>query len=245
MQFSFLGSSDSAGIPVHNCPCEVCKNHRELKIQNLSTCAYIKIDDSIILLDAGIEDISTRFDGNKIEAVVLTHFHADHCLGLLKLRHSNDKINCFHPKDENGFSDLFKHKHSICYNKIKQFETIKIKDISFTSIPLKHSKNTFGYLIEYKNRTIAYLTDCWGICDESLELLKQKDIDYAFIDACYDERKVEGNHLNYLQASEVLDKIGVKEGYLMHISHTTQEYILQNNIKLKYPYVEGNFSFNL
>jgi hypothetical protein len=31
----------------------------------------------------------------------------------------------------------------------------------------------------------------------------------------------------------------------MHISHTTQEYILQNNIELKYPYVKGDFSFTL
>jgi phosphoribosyl 1,2-cyclic phosphate phosphodiesterase len=245
MQFSFLGSSDSAGIPVHNCPCEVCENHREMKMQNLSTCAYIKIDDVIILLDAGVEDISTRFDGDKIEAVFLTHFHADHCLGLLKLRHSNDIIKCFHPKDENGFYDLFKHKFSIVYNELKAFETIFIKDISFMTIPLKHSKNTLGYLIEYKNQTIAYLTDCFGISDESFELLKEKKIDYAFIDACYDERKVEGNHLNYLQASEILDKLEVKKGYLMHISHGTQEYILQNNVKLKYPYVECGFSFTL
>lgn len=245
MKFSFLGSSDSAGIPVHNCPCIVCENHREEKKQNLSTCAYIKIDDTIILLDAGIEDISSRFDGNKIEAVLLTHFHADHCLGLLKLRHSNDEINCFHPKDENGFSDLFKYNHSICYKEIKQFETIKIKNISFTSIPLKHSKNTFGYLIEYKDRTIAYLTDCSGISKESLNFLITKKIDYAFIDACYDERKSLGNHLNYLQASKILDKMKVEKAYLMHISHTTQEYILQNNIELKYPYVKGDFSFTL
>lgn len=245
MQFNFLGSSDSAGIPVHNCLCEVCQSYRKEKKQNLSTSAYIQIDDVVILLDAGIEDISSRFDGKKIEAILLTHFHSDHCLGLLKLRFSNDEINCFHPKDENGFSDLFKHKQSIVYNELKPFETIFIKNIAFTTIPLKHSKNTLGYLIEYKNQTIAYLTDCNGISIESLEFLKTKKINYAFIDACYDERKTLGNHLNYLQASEILDKIEVEKGCLMHISHSTQEYILQNNIKLKYPYVKSDFSFIL
>lgn len=242
MKFSFLGSSDSAGIPVHNCNCVACSNYRDEKRENHSTCAYIKIDDEIILLDAGVYDLTSRFDGEKINTVFLTHFHPDHCVGLLKLRYSNDGINCYHPEDEKGFSDLFKHKHSISYQKLNAFEQIIINGIKFTTIPLIHSKTTFGYLIEYKNYKIAYLTDCSGISKESFKFLQKFEIDYAFIDACYDERKVVGNHMNYLQASEVLDKLKVKNGFLMHISHITLEYILENKIKLKYSYVKENFN---
>lgn len=245
MTIQFLGTANSAGIPVHNCKCKVCCSYREKKEENLSTSAYISIDNSIILLDAGIDSISSLFDGKKIEAIFLTHFHADHCLGLLRLRHSNDKMFCYHPKDKIGFSDLFKHNHSICYKQINEKQKITIKDISFTPITLKHSKNTFGYIIEYKNNTIAYLTDCFGISKENKEFLKNKEIDYAFIDACYDERKEMGNHLNYLQASEILDELNVRNGYLMHISHSTQEYIINNKIKLKYKYVRANDKFKL
>lgn len=245
MKLKFIGTADSAGFPVHNCLCSVCVYHREKGLQNLSTSAYIKIDDSHILLDAGIENISNIFDGKKIKSIFLTHFHADHCLGLLRLRHSNDYITCHHPKDEKGFSDLFKHKHSIGYNEIKEFETIIVENIKFTSIPLKHSKNTLGYFIETKNVNIAYLTDCSGLPKESMKFLKSKKIDYAFIDACYDERKNTGNHLNYIQASDILDELKVKNGYLMHISHTTLEYILENNIILRYKYVKANDEFYL
>jgi phosphoribosyl 1,2-cyclic phosphate phosphodiesterase len=245
MKIKFLGTADSAGIPIHNCKCKVCSYYREKKEENLSTSAYISIDGSVILLDAGLDRISSIFDGKKIEAIFLTHFHADHCLGLLRLRHSNDKISCYHPKDEIGFSDLFKHNHSICYNEINEKQTIKIKNISFTPLSLKHSKNTFGYVIEYKNKTIAYLTDCSGISKENIEFLKAKKIDYAFIDACYDERKETGNHLNYLQASEILDELNVKNGYVMHISHSTQEFIINNKVELKYKYVIVNDGFNL
>ncbi len=31
-------------------------------------------------------------------------------------------------------------------------------------------------------------------------LLKSKSIDYAFIGACYDERRITRNHLNYLNS---------------------------------------------
>ncbi len=228
MKLKFLGSSDSAGIPVHNCFCTICLEYRKKGIKNLSTSAYLEFDSGVILLDAGIEDISNIFDGKKIKAVLLTHFHADHCLGLLRLRHSVDKIDCYHPKDDEGFSDLFKHNHSISYNKIDAFEKLNIEGFSITSIPLKHSKNTLGYCIEYKNKTIVYLTDCFGLEKNSFDFLKDKNIDFAFIDACYDERKTKGNHLNYLQASKILDDLEVKNGYLMHISHTTKEYIQKN-----------------
>ena len=243
MKLKFLGTADSAGIPVHNCKCEVCSYYRDKNKENLSTSAYICIENSVILLDAGIESISSIFDGKKIEGIFLTHFHADHCMGLLRLRHSNDNIPCYHPKDEIGFSDLFKHNHSISYNEINENQKTVIKNISFTPLSLKHSKNTFGYIIEYKNNTIAYLTDCSGISKENKEILKNKEIDYAFIDACYDERKTTGNHLNYLQASEILDEINVKNGYLMHISHSTQKYIINNKIRLKYKYVEKGDEF--
>lgn len=243
MTLNFLGSADSAGIPVHNCKCCICEDYRQKDIQNLSTCAYLEIDDKVILLDAGIEAVSDIFDGKKIQAVFLTHFHADHCLGLLRLRHSNDSINCFHPIDKEGFSDLFKHKHSIVYNELKEFEKILIDDFSFTAIPLKHSKNCNGYLIEYKNIKIAYLTDCAGISKKSKEFLKSKEIDYCFIDACYDERKNVGNHLNYKQASNILDELEVENGYLMHISHTTKEYLQKNAVNLKYRYVKSQEEF--
>lgn len=243
MRLKFLGSADSAGIPVHNCSCSVCNDYRNKNKKNLSTCAYLQVGNQIILLDAGHDDLAFKFDGKNIGAVFLTHFHADHCLGLLRLRHSSNTISCYHPKDKEGFSDLFKHNHCISYNTLDAFESIYVEQIQITAVPLQHSKNTMGYLIEYNNHCIAYLTDCFALSKESFVFLQNKNIDFAFIDACYDESIKSENHFNYEQASGILDRLNVKNGYLMHVSHNTQEYIQKNNIKLSYAYVQANDEF--
>ncbi|CAD7289339.1 MBL fold metallo-hydrolase [Campylobacter suis] len=238
MQLSFLGSADSGGIPVHNCECEICTEHRVSGKQNLSTCAYIRCKNGqIILLDAGVEAISSIFNTEKIKAVFLTHFHPDHVLGLLRLRYSASEILCFHPKDEVGFSDLFKYPKSIKYIQNEPFKSVTINDIKFTPIMLKHSRNTNGYVIQ-GDEVVAYLTDCAGIDEDSMSFLKQFKFDRCYIDACSNPAYHSKNHINYEQATEILDTLAPKEGFFMHACHETLLYIKQNNIKLKYKYVE-------
>lgn len=244
MRFRFLGTSDSGGIPVHNCKCIACDNFRKKQQTNLATCAVLEDDEGVILFDAGDENISTIFDGKKIKAVMLTHFHADHALGLLRLRYSNDKIKCYHPKDEMGFSDLFKHKISIEYIQNTPLKAIKIDDITMIPVPLIHSKNTTGYIIKTPNSIIAYLTDCGGIEDKYMNILKDIKFDHVFVDACFIPPK-KGNHLNYNEATKFLDTLDVKNGYLIHQDHKNLTYIMENKIRLKYKYIEKDFCIDI
>ncbi len=238
MNLRFLGTADSSGIPTHNCKCIICEEYRNKGIKNLATNAYLEsTNNEIILLDAGTESISEIFDNKTIKAIFLTHFHADHVLGLLRLRYSSDEITCYHPKDSDGFADLFKHKKAIKYIENTPFEKIVINNIEFYPVPLKHSKNTTGYIIKNEEKTIAYLTDCGGISEKSMQFLKSFDLDECYIDAGANPNIENKNHLDYIQGTKVLDKIGAKNSFLIHCNHKVLSTIKKEKIKLKYDYI--------
>lgn len=242
MKFEFLGTADTGGIPLHQCYCVVCEEARAKGVSNRSTSAYLELDDgSVILFDAGYDILCDTFNTKRIRAVFLTHFHADHCLGLIRLRKSVDTITCYIPNDTQGFGDLFIHKDSIAYNVLEPFVSVEMEGIRVVAVPLLHSKLTHGYVIFTKKCTVAYLTDCASIPEASLAYLKAQTIDHLFIDAAYTPWFESKKHLNWESAGEYIDSISPKNGYLIHASCKTVMPLKQSGIFLKYPYIDKGF----
>lgn len=242
MKFEFLGTADTGGIPLHQCHCAICEEARKTNASNRSTCAYLELDDgSIILFDAGYDFMCEKFTTTKIRAVFLTHFHADHCLGLIRLRKSVETIICYTPNDTQGFGDLMIHKDSIAYRILEPFETVEIEGVKIVAVPLLHSKQTHGYVVFTCKSVVAYLTDCESIPEASLSYLKAQNIEHLFLDAAYTPWFESKKHLNWESAGEYIEAIEPQKGYLIHASCKTLLPLHVNTIKLKYPYITQGF----
>ncbi|MDR2080841.1 MAG: MBL fold metallo-hydrolase [Campylobacteraceae bacterium] len=241
----FIGTSDTAGLPVYGCGCAACEMYRKSGRFNSPSCAYIEFQNSVVFIDGGSDEFMKIRENKKQLAQFLTHFHADHAYGLLRLRHSAQSIPCYHPKDENGFADLLTRPHGFRFIENRPFQSIYEAGLEFTPVPLIHTRPTHGYVIKTPNKTIAYLTDCSKIEEQSLDFLRKADLDAAFIDASYDTEYNEGKHLNFNQANELIELMGAREGFLIHQSHYSLSYVLNHKIPLKYPYIPEGFEYNI
>jgi phosphoribosyl 1,2-cyclic phosphate phosphodiesterase len=82
-----LGCGASCGVPIIGCKCEVCKSDSPYNKRRRSAI-LISSDSTKILVDAGY-DIRNQLLGENIDhldAVIITHDHADHVNGLDDLR---------------------------------------------------------------------------------------------------------------------------------------------------------------
>lgn len=96
-----------------------------------------------------------------------------------------------------------------------------------TPIPMMHGHmNTTGWLLSQtdevtgRKRSIAYLTDCSFISQESFELIQKScgELEHLIIDGL--RIKEHSTHFNYLQALEAADKIGcAKNIWITHMTH--------------------------
>jgi len=86
MEITFLGTGAAWGLPEIACRCMVCDTMRRLGEQRNRTCLLVRTKETL-LVDCG-PDIRLQLAGRLDQpphAVLLTHSHGDHCLGLDEL----------------------------------------------------------------------------------------------------------------------------------------------------------------
>lgn len=251
MKFRFLGTGTSHGVPVIACDCKVCKSE-DKRDKRFRSSAYITTNDGkYILIDIGPEFRMQCLANNikKVDAVLLTHSHADHLHGIDDLR----IFSCDMFKVPNGSSkmvmDQYKappipiYTNEITVNDLytrfnymfhsvveggghariqpivteKQF---KYGDTTITPIPMMHGHlPTTGWLITEGGKSIAYLTDCSYISDESIRLIKESsgELEHVVIDGL--RIKKHSTHFSFLEALAAAEKIGGTHIWLTHINH--------------------------
>jgi phosphoribosyl 1,2-cyclic phosphate phosphodiesterase len=226
MRITFLGTGTSQGVPLINCDCPVCTSTNP-KNKRMRCSVMVEAQNANILIDTSI-DMYQQFIAypfQRIDAILFTHAHADHILGMDELRRFNYVQNEVIPiygnlETMNRIKHVFDYAISdgqlnpgvpsvISHNIDNEFSLGKI---SIIPIPIMHGEDRiFGYRIG----NFAYCTDVNFIPETSYKLLLGLD---TLVLGALREKK-HPRHFSVEEAVAEVDKIKPNQTFLTHISH--------------------------
>ncbi len=226
MKITVLGSGTSQGIPVIACNCEVCRSS-DPRDNRLRCAILVEEGSTSLLVDAGpdFRQQMLKYHVANLDAVLLTHEHADHIFGLDDIRSYNWIRQS--PMDiwcEKRVADdlrvIFNYAFAMNrYPGTPRMDLIhidggpfNIQDINVVPIRLYHHKlPVYGF----RFGKFAYLTDFSRI--EEQELAKLEGLEVLVI--CALRRMPHIAHLNLEEALQIVKKIAPRQTYLTHLSH--------------------------
>lgn len=231
LELTFLGTGTSHGIPMIACDCPVCRSD-DPRDKRLRSSAAVRLPardglgERVILIDVSPEfrlaAVAHRLD--RVDAIVLTHAHADHIMGLDDIRRYNDRqrgaIPCLALQDAlDKARRCFAHADrpyqgdgwpSLDFRTIDR--PFDLCGVTVTPIPLLHGSEA---VLGYRIGKLAYCTDCSEIPPQSLELLR--DLDVLVLDGL--RYTPHPTHFNIAQALETIARLAPRRAYLTHMAH--------------------------
>lgn len=250
LTLTVLGSGTSVGVPTIGCTCKVCKS-ADPRNRRLRPSLLVRWDDHNVVIDTGpdFREQALAADISKLDAILYTHAHADHILGIDDLRPFNYHqrgpipIHCtastleviqrvfayiFHA----GPSESSRPKIQPVIFDGDEFE---VAGLSFLPVPLKHGS---GPCHGFRFGGVAYLTDHSEIPEESMPLLEGLDV--LFLDAL--RYKPHPTHSTVDQSLKTVERLKPGRTYFTHISHDLEheraESMLPPHVRLAYDGLE-------
>lgn len=228
MKLTVLGSGTSTGVPLIGCSCKVCTSENPKNKRWRSSCLF-EINGKYILIDMGpdLRNQALAFGVCSVDAVLVTHTHADHIHGIDELRvynaHQKTTIPIFGNKKhlehiEGMFPYIFKPPGNYP-SLVPRLKTVPVagsfafKGIPIQMIPCDHGPA--GYTYNYRIGDIAWLTDTNGIPEASRK--KLTGLKYLFLDGL--RPKPHPTHFSLDQAVQVAREIGAGWTYFIHLTH--------------------------
>lgn len=234
-----------------------------LKLKTISSSSkgnfhILEDENQQLILDCGLkyDDVSEYLNIDKIQGILITHKHNDHCLGAKSLSNIV-KCNFYAPKETLDLIHIPDNmKQIVQLNKI-----IKLNNFIVMPFKVSHGLNgiaceCYNYMIKHvqTNTKIAYITDTGDISNLTL-----KNLDFIIIEANWTQEYLEYEditeqellkyerlnsilgHLSIEETIDVVEKnlnINLKKIFLSHLSRFRyrKNYFAEkmlNNPKLK------------
>lgn len=225
----FLGTGANGGTPQIGCRCKFCSNAGLFKMRERNSI-LIELDNRQILVDSG-PDFKKQIQEHKInikkiDAIVLSHLHWDHSIGLLELsagkplnipilaeksiKKTMIKSDTFNFLIKKGFINFIK----------KIDSEIKIKFIKVIHDP---NFDTFAIVISSAKKSLLIVTDISSINQELLKAAKKADL--IIFDGTFLKKELVG-HISIQKSSKILAPVN-KNVIFTHINHS------ENPIKIR------------
>jgi phosphoribosyl 1,2-cyclic phosphate phosphodiesterase len=250
LSITVLGSGTSVGVPTIACGCAVCRSP-DPKDKRLRPSVLLSYNGRNVVIDT-TPDFRTqvlRAGVERLDAVVFTHGHADHVMGLDDVRpfnyHQRSGIPIYGSAQtldavRRVFSYVFEdyaHESSVPRLEMRVLDggPFDLFGLCVRPIPLKHgSLDVYGY----RFGAAAYLTDHSAIPQTSMEALGGLDI--LFLDAL--RHRPHPTHTTVARALEYVAELKPRRTFLTHIchdlGHEETERALPANVRLAYDGLE-------
>lgn len=246
LSITFLGTGTSTGIPMLGCECDVCMSSNPLN-KRLRTSFLLQGQDKNIVFDTG-PDIRTqllREDVKHLDAIIISHEHADHLNGIDDVRPYTFKrpieLYTSHScaaviKQRFGYVLGSNSKHIGSSPRLHLNEL----DLSPTSTNIAGLECKFfnlphgnGHSLGMYTGAIAIISDCHEVPSDIITQLKQLNLEALIID-CVREN-THPSHLNVENCFSYIKLIGAKKNYLTHMGHELDHDTLQSKCNTHFP----------
>lgn len=248
-----LGSGTSVGVPTIGCHCAVCRS-ADPRDNRLRPSVLLRYAGKAVMIDTtpDLRIQALRAGMTHLDAILYTHAHADHILGLDDIRPFNygrrEPIPIYAARDaietiRGTFRYIFDLPRS--ESSRPKVETItldggafEVFGLRFEPVPILHGK---ALIHGFRFGKIAYLTDHSDIPAESLERLRGLDV--LFLDAL--RRTPHPTHSTVERSLQTVELLKPERTYFTHICHDlpheATERELPAGVRLAYDGLEITF----
>jgi phosphoribosyl 1,2-cyclic phosphate phosphodiesterase len=250
LKITVLGSGTSVGVPTIGCHCDVCTS-TDPRDNRLRPSILVGYEGRNILIDT-TPDLRTqalRAQIGRLDAVLFTHSHADHLMGLDDVRPFNFRQSSQIPIYASAETmDAIRRCFSYIFDQGKKESNVPRLDLrliegapfdlfglEFLPVPILHGSRT---IYGFRFGAAAYLTDHSDIPESSMELLRSLDV--LFLDAL--RYKPHPTHSTVDRSVKTVEKLAPRRAFFTHIchdlAHERAESLLPPHIRLAYDGLE-------
>jgi phosphoribosyl 1,2-cyclic phosphate phosphodiesterase len=226
MKLTFLGTGTSTGVPTMGCHCRVCTSPDPHDKRTRPSVA-LEYDGRVVLIDTtpDLRQQALREGLERLDAVVFTHAHADHVLGL-------DDTRVFYfrqqvplpvyadPLTMESIRRLFAYVFdgSYKYGNVGKLDPhvidgpFELWGLKMVPVPVFHGDLP---VLGFRFGNAAYVTDFSTIPDDSMALLEGLDV--LVLDAL--RRKPHPTHSTVENSLRLVEQLKPQRAFFTHIAH--------------------------